>query len=106
MAQRRCSTDDRSNHFLVRLDDEGTWYRSHSLLSQLLRVELERREPGASTSLHPRAFDWLLANGRPEEAIDHPIDTGAIDEASELIASRWPAAARAGKFATVIGWIG
>jgi len=96
----------RSNLFLVRLDDEGTWYRFHSLLSQLLKVELQRREPGASVRLHRRAFDWFLANGLPEEAIDHAIDAGAVDEASDLIATRWPSAVNAGRFATVIDWVG
>jgi LuxR family maltose regulon positive regulatory protein len=96
----------RSNLFLVRLDDQGTWYRFHRLFSQLLQVELERREPGASARLHHRAFGWFLANGRHEEAIDHAIEAGAFDEASDLIAARWPVAANAGTSATVTGWIG
>jgi ATP/maltotriose-dependent transcriptional regulator MalT len=96
----------RSNLFLFRLDDEGTWYRFHSLFSQLLQVELDRREPGASASLHRRAFDWFLANGRHEEAIDHAIDGGAFGEASDVIAATWPVAANAGRFATVTGLIG
>jgi LuxR family maltose regulon positive regulatory protein len=96
----------RSNLFLVRLDDEGRWYRFHRLFSQLLQVELERREPGASARLHRRAFGWFLANGRHEEAIDHAIEAGAFDEASDLIATRWPVAGNAGTFVTVLGWIG
>ena len=35
----------RSNLFLAPLDDQGGWYRFHPLFAQLLRVELERREP-------------------------------------------------------------
>jgi LuxR family maltose regulon positive regulatory protein len=96
----------RSNLFLVRLDDEGTWYRFHTLFSQLLQVELDRREPGASAILHRRAFDWFLDNGKHEEAIGHALEAGAFDEASDVIASKWPVAANAGKFATVLGWIG
>jgi ATP/maltotriose-dependent transcriptional regulator MalT len=96
----------RSNLFLVRLDDEGTWYRFHTLFSRLLEVELERREPGAAASLHRRAVDWFLTNGRPEDAIDHALDAGAFEQASDLIASWWTVAGNAGKFATVTGWIG
>jgi ATP/maltotriose-dependent transcriptional regulator MalT len=95
----------RSNLFLVRLDDEGTWYRFHSLLSRLLQVELERREPGASATLHGRAFDWFLANGRHEEAIHHALEAAAFDQASDLIASNWPVAANAGKIATLNSWM-
>ena len=43
----------RSNLFLVPLDDEGGWYRFHHLFAQLLRVELERREPGAGPGAAP-----------------------------------------------------
>ena len=36
----------KSNLFLVPLDDEAGSYRFHHVFAQLLRVELERREPG------------------------------------------------------------
>ena len=35
----------RSNLFLVPLDDRQRWFRFHHLFAQILRVELERREP-------------------------------------------------------------
>ena len=37
----------RTNLFLVPLDDQRRWFRFHHLFAQLLRVELERREPAA-----------------------------------------------------------
>ena len=37
----------RTNLFLLPLDDRGRWFRFHHLFAQILRVELERREPGA-----------------------------------------------------------
>ena len=46
----------RSNLFLVPLDDEAGWYRFHPVFAQLLRVELERREPGLAPALHRRAY--------------------------------------------------
>jgi LuxR family maltose regulon positive regulatory protein len=95
----------RSNLFLVRVGDSDTWYRFHSLLAQLLQVELERREPGASASLHRRAFDWFLANGMYDEAFGHAIGAEAFDEACDVIASSWPVEGNAGRLATVIGWI-
>ena len=36
----------RTNLFLLPLDDRGRWFRFHHLFAQILRVELERREPG------------------------------------------------------------
>ena len=48
----------RSNLFLLPLDDQRRWFRFHHLFAQLLRVELERREPELVRGLHRRAFEW------------------------------------------------
>ena len=42
-----------SNLFLIPLDDEGGWYRFYPLFARLLRVELERREPGTGPGPAP-----------------------------------------------------
>ena len=52
-----------SNLFLIPLDGEGGWYRFHPLFAQLLRVELERREPGTAPALHRRAYAWHRDHG-------------------------------------------
>ena len=43
----------RTNLFLLPLDDRRRWFRFHHLFAQLLRVELERREPGAARRAAP-----------------------------------------------------
>ena len=75
----------RSNLFLVPLDDQGGWYRFHHLFAQLLRVELERCEPGVAPALHRRAYAWHRDHGTADEAIRHAIEAGAYAEAAELI---------------------
>jgi LuxR family transcriptional regulator, maltose regulon positive regulatory protein len=45
----------RSNLFLVPLDDEMGWYRFHHPFSQLLKMELGRREPERPSTIHRRA---------------------------------------------------
>ena len=95
----------RSNLFLTPLDDEGRWYRFHPLFAQLLRVELERREPGLVPALHRRAYAWHRANGTAGEAISHAIEAGAHAEAAELIESSWTTLANACKYDTVLAWI-
>ena len=75
----------RSNLFLIPLDDEGGWYRFHPLFARLLRVELERREPGTAPALHRRAYAWHRDHGTTGEAIAHAIAAGAYAEAAELI---------------------
>jgi LuxR family maltose regulon positive regulatory protein len=46
----------RSNLFLVPLDGRERWFRFHHLFAQILRVELERREPALVPQLHQRAY--------------------------------------------------
>jgi LuxR family maltose regulon positive regulatory protein len=96
----------RSNLFLIPLDDRGEWYRFHHLFAQLLRVELERREPGRDQTLHRRACTWFRAHGAIEEAVEHSLAAGAVVEARELIAGEWPRYATAGRSATVLTWLG
>jgi LuxR family transcriptional regulator, maltose regulon positive regulatory protein len=94
-----------SNLFLIPLDDEGGWYRFHPLFAQLLRVELERREPGMAPALHRRAYAWHRDHGTTGEAISHAIAAGAHAEATELIEACWVSYANACRYDTVLAWI-
>ena len=95
----------RTNLFLVRLDDEGGWYRFHHLFAQLLRVELERREPGLAPALHRRAYAWHRDHGTTDEAIQHAIAAGAYAEAAELIQGHWISYANTCRYDTVLAWL-
>ena len=96
----------RSNLFLIPLDEEGGWYRFHPLFAQLLRVELERREPGTAPALHRRAYAWHRDHGMTGEAIAHAIAAGAHAEAAELIEASWVSYASSCRYDTVLAWIG
>ena len=95
----------RSNLFLVPLDDEGGWYRFHHLFAQLLRIELERREPGLAPALHRRAYAWHRDHGTTDEAIRHAIEAGAYAEAAELIQGLWISYANTSRYDTVLAWL-
>jgi ATP/maltotriose-dependent transcriptional regulator MalT len=95
----------RTNLFLIPLDDRGQWYRFHHLFSQLLSMELARREPGLAPTLHRRASAWHRAHGTTEEAINHALAGGAFGDAAELIVASWPSYANVGRYATVLGWL-
>ena len=94
-----------SNLFLIPVDEEGGWYRFHPLFAQLLRVELERREPGTAPALHRRAYAWHRDHGMTGEAIAHAITAGAHAEAAELIEASWVSYASSCRYDTVLAWI-
>jgi LuxR family maltose regulon positive regulatory protein len=95
----------RTNLFLVPLDDHDEWYRFHHLFAQLLRVELEHREPGLAQELHRRAHAWYREHGMVEEALKNALEAGAFPEARELLASIWLPAEGSGRHAMVLGWL-
>ena len=60
---------ERSNSFVIPLDDERRWYRFHHLFGQLLRSELDRRHPELAAVYLARAAAWHEQEGvDPEEA--------------------------------------
>ena len=95
----------RSNLFLVPLDDEAGWYRFHPVFAQLLRVELERREPGLAPELHRRASSWHRDHGTTDDAIQHAVAAEAYAEAVELIETLWIRYANTWRYDTVLAWL-
>jgi LuxR family transcriptional regulator, maltose regulon positive regulatory protein len=95
----------RTNLFLLPLDDDGEWYRFHQLFAQLLRVELEHREPGLTATLHRRAYAWHREHGSVDQAIRHAQEAGAFVEASDAIVEAWLPTASVGRHATVLAWL-
>ena len=96
---------ERSNYFLIPLDPRREWYRYHHLFRDLLRHELDRREPGSAAELHCRAGRWFLEAGHVSDAIHHLVASGTFAEASDLIAEHWLSVANAGERGTVAGWL-
>jgi LuxR family maltose regulon positive regulatory protein len=54
---------ERSNLFLLSLDDERRWYRYHQLFAELLAVRLEHFYPHLVNRLHRRPSEWHEQNG-------------------------------------------
>jgi LuxR family transcriptional regulator, maltose regulon positive regulatory protein len=96
---------ERSNLFLVPLDDRREWYRYHHLFAQLLGLELAGREPGLLPVLHRRAAAWHRRAGNLDEAIHHASAAGDFTEAAALIAGHWLGCWRRGGQATVARWL-
>lgn len=76
---------EKSNLFLIPLDDERNWYRYHHLFADLLHVRLQQYEPGMEAVLHRRAASWYARNGFPLEAVKHALDSSDFAYAADLI---------------------
>ncbi len=95
---------ERTNYFLIPLDPRREWYRYHHLFAELLRHELERRQPEPSVELHRRAGHWLANAGLISEAVPHMVAAGDLEQAADLIASYGPGLVTGGRALTVAEW--
>jgi LuxR family maltose regulon positive regulatory protein len=96
---------ERSNLFLVPLDNTREWYRYHRLFSELLRHELSQREPDVQPLLHRRAWVWLREAGLVPEAVQHAIAASDLAEAADLVADHWNEYFNQGQLTMVADWL-
>ena len=96
---------ERSNLFVVPLDESREWFRFHHLFAAVARSELEFRHPESVTTLHGRAAEWFVSRGHIDEAVEHRLAAGSIDGAARLVHANWLTYVDAGRAATVSGWL-
>ena len=96
---------ERSNSFLVALDNRREWYRYHQLFRELLRNELLSTDPATAATANRRAATWLRDRGLVSDAISHLVAADEVEEAGELIASSWLRFASSGEHETVRAWL-
>jgi LuxR family transcriptional regulator, maltose regulon positive regulatory protein len=96
---------DRANLFLVPLDGRGAWYRYQRQFREFLQRELVEREPELVPTLHRRAADWLVANEKVEDALQHAFACGNVDRAARILTQILMPAYGSGRIAEVESWL-
>jgi LuxR family maltose regulon positive regulatory protein len=96
---------ERSNLFIVRLDDKRRWYRYHRLFADLLRQRLEQLHPELPPTLHHRASQWYESKGLIPAAIDHALSAQDFERAAILIENSVDTTISRAQFVTVETWI-
>lgn len=93
---------ERSNLFLIPLDDSRQWYRYHHLFADLLRVQV----PAAvRKQVQEAAARWMDAGGFPVEAVEYALAAEAWELARDLIVRSVGFLFRNGEFRTLLGWL-
>ena len=77
---------ERSNLFLIPLDDERRWFRYHHLFRDMLQRHLQHIAADTVSGLHHRASLWFEQKGRVRDAIDHALVAPEYVRAAGLIA--------------------
>jgi LuxR family maltose regulon positive regulatory protein len=96
---------ERTNVFLVPLDDHRTWYRYHHLFADVLRARLVAEQPGLVPRLHLAASSWHETAGHPQDAVRHALAAQEFERAAFLMEEALPELRRTRQDAVLQGWI-
>ncbi len=96
---------ERSNLFLVPLDEKRQWYRYHRLFADVLQTRLLEKRPDRTITLHQRASTWYEHNGLRSDAIRHALAARDFARAADLIELAFPVLNRERQFTTLLGWL-
>jgi len=96
---------ERTNLFLIPLDESRSWFRFHHLFASAARSELELADPERVPRLHAAAAHWFREHGQVDEAVMHSLASGSTRDASELVQASWLNYVGSGRAATVVGWL-
>lgn len=97
---------ERSNLFLIPLDQRRRWYRYHALFANVLQLTVPAEEQAA---LHERASDWFSAHSGGLPAVRHALAAAKIthncQQAISLILTYRQNLIDQGNLMTVLGWL-
>ncbi len=95
---------ERSNLFIIALDDERRWFRYHHLFADLLHSRLREVSSPQLPDLHRRAAEWCEQCGMVDEAISHWISSGDFERAAGLIDQSGEQFMQRGEWQTLMKW--
>jgi LuxR family maltose regulon positive regulatory protein len=101
----RLESLERSNFFVVPLDDRRHWYRYHHLFAEVLLAHLRADLPDLVATLHRRASTWHEQHGSVADAIRHALAAEDFARAADLVELACPAMSRSRQEAVVLGWL-
>ena len=96
---------ERSNLFVIPLDDSRQWYRYHHLFADVLRAHLLDERPGEVAGLHRRAAASYAVSAEPVPAVRHALASGDVELAADVMERTVIGMLRRREEATVRGWV-
>ncbi len=96
---------ERSNVFLVSLDDERQWFRYHHLFADALRAKLGAEDPQRVLRLHRAASDWHAEHGTLADAIREATAAGDPEHVADLVELALPQARRERRDLDLRSWL-
>ncbi len=102
-AEKLTSLDD-ANLFVVRLDQNRSWYRYHHLFGEFLSSRFRREDPEGWRRAHLRAADNYESQRLYHQAIEHTMAAKDHERTADLIVETGMRTVNAGRSATLRRW--
>ena len=97
---------ERTNLFVIPLDDERRWVRYHHLFADQLQSTLRQRKSAEEIrELHRRAGRWHQSEGSLEEAMSHAMAARDFERAASMIEERFTSIFSRSEVPVLLGWI-
>jgi LuxR family maltose regulon positive regulatory protein len=96
---------DKTNLFIVPLDNKRHLYRYHHLFANLLQQRLYQTQLEHASILHRRACEWCKDNGFVDEAIEHALCGKDFERAVNLLEEYADALWQRGEHTKLQRWI-
>jgi LuxR family transcriptional regulator, maltose regulon positive regulatory protein len=96
---------ERTNLFIIPLDNQREWYRYHHLFADVLQKQLLHSYPGLAPVLHRRAAKWLERQGMLDEALSHALQSDDINLPVTFVEKHSLTAILEGRIATAQRWM-
>ena len=93
---------ERSNMFIVRLDEHRRWYRYHQLFADFLRAGIDEAR---QRTLHLRASAWFEQSGFGEEAMKHARAAQDVTATVRLFRALADEALSHGEISKLLAWL-
>ena len=95
---------ERSNLFVVPLDDKREWYRYHHLFADVLRAQLSDAHPDRVPTLRRRAAAWFEERDMAAEAIEQARAAGDHETVARILVANFEEFERIGRYVSISSW--
>lgn len=96
---------EKSNLFLIPMDNEHRWFRYHHLFSDLLRFHLQHDDPLGALNIHKHTAEWLEQHGDPLGALQHFLSAKDLTNAIRVAEQNALSLLDHGQISDVNSWL-
>lgn len=96
---------EHENLFIVRLDEDRSWFRYHHLFAELLRNRLNQLDPALASQVIRRAVAWYEQHAMWDCAVHEAVKSGDYELAADVLERCYPAIIASNQRTTLVYWL-